>query len=85
MIIVSSLSILTLLNGLYLKRKYNCKLIFEIRDIWPLSAIEFGGFDKKNIFIKLLKFVEYLGYKYSDHIVGTMPNLGKHVTKSIRL
>ena len=31
-IIVSSLSILTILNGVRLKNKYKCKLIFEIRD-----------------------------------------------------
>ena len=32
-IIVSSLSLITILNGIRLKRKYNAKLIFEIRDI----------------------------------------------------
>ncbi|EMK6962294.1 hypothetical protein V9J82_003620, partial [Vibrio cholerae] len=36
-IVVSSLSILTVLNGLRLKRKYKCRLIFEVRDIWPLT------------------------------------------------
>src|SRR6185312_14945929 len=33
-IVVSSLSLLTILNGIRLKKKFNCKLIFEIRDIW---------------------------------------------------
>src|SRR5690606_15081156 len=36
-IIVSSLSLLTIINGLILKKRYRCRLIFEIRDIWPLT------------------------------------------------
>ena len=82
-IIISSLSILTILNGLYLKRKYQCRLIFEIRDIWPLTLIEEGNYNANNLFIKLLSWVERLGYKFSDHIVGTMPNLEQHVLDNI--
>ena len=78
-IIISSLSILTILNGIYLKRKYNCKLIFEIRDIWPLTLIELGNYSHKNPLIIFLKFIEKLGYKKSDHIVGTMPKIDRHV------
>lgn len=78
-IIVSSLSLLTIINGLILKNKYSCKLFFEVRDIWPLTLLEEGGFNDNNIFIYLLKIIEKIGYKYSDHIIGTMPNLKKHV------
>ena len=80
-IIVSSLSLLTILNGVFLKKKYKCKLVFEIRDIWPLTLVEEGGFSPKNPFIMFLGFIERLGYKRSDLIVGTMPNLGQHVKK----
>ena len=80
-IIVSSLSLLTIINGILLKKKYSCKLVFEIRDIWPLTLIEEGGFSKYNPLIIFLAFIERLGYKNSDLIVGTMPNLTKHVKK----
>ncbi len=79
LIVVSSLSLLTILNGLYLRRKYKCKLAFEIRDIWPLTLTEEGGYSKNNIFVKVLAYVEKLGYKHADYIIGTMPNLGEHV------
>lgn len=80
-IIVSSLSLLTILNGIYLKKKYKCKLIFEIRDIWPLTLTEEGGFSLKNPLVRILGWIEKLGYKKSDLIIGTMPNLGEHVKK----
>ena len=62
-----------------MKKKYSCKLFFEVRDIWPLTLTEEGGFRNKNLFIIILQFLEIIGYKYSDHIIGTMPNLGEHV------
>ena len=80
-IICSSLSILSIVNGIYLRWKYSCKLIFEIRDIWPLVLIENGGFSRFNPFVIGLQFIEWLGYKFSDEIVGTMPKLDLHVEK----
>jgi glycosyltransferase involved in cell wall biosynthesis len=78
-IIVSSLSLLTILNGLRLRRKFGCRLILEIRDIWPLTLTEEGDFSRFNPFVWFLGLVEKLGYRYADEVVGTMPNLGVHV------
>jgi glycosyltransferase involved in cell wall biosynthesis len=78
-IIISSLSLLTIINGLRWRKIYKCRLIFEIRDIWPLTLTAEGGYSKYNPFIIILRLIEYLGYKYSDAIVGTMPNLSEHV------
>lgn len=82
-VIVSSLSLLSILNGIYLKKKFKIKLIFEIRDIWPLTLIEIGGFSKYNPFIIFLRIIEKWGYLESDVIIGTMPNLKEHVRNSI--
>jgi len=78
-VVVSSLSLLTVLNGLWWCAHYKCRLVFEIRDIWPLTLVEEGGFKPSNPFVWSLGVVERLGYKYADAIVGTMPNLGEHV------
>jgi glycosyltransferase involved in cell wall biosynthesis len=80
-IIVSSLSLLTIFNGLIMRRRYGCRLIFEVRDIWPLTIIEQGGFSPYNPFVAALAFVERLAYRHSDAIVGTMPNLKQHVAE----
>lgn len=78
-IVVSSLSLLTIINGFWWRMRYKCRLVFEVRDIWPLTLTEEGGFSSANPFIWALGRIEYLGYRYADYIVGTMPNLGEHV------
>lgn len=78
-VVVSSLSLLTILNGFLLRRRYKCRLILEIRDIWPLTITEEGGFSRRNPLVLGLGLIEKLGYRYADAIVGTMPNLGEHV------
>ena len=76
--IISSLSLLSILNALLFKSR-NSKIIFEIRDIWPLTLVEEGGYSKSNLAVKFLGFIERIGYIKSDFIVGTMPNLKSHV------
>jgi glycosyltransferase involved in cell wall biosynthesis len=80
-IIVSSLSLLTIFNGLWLKRRYRCRLVFEVRDIWPLTLVAEGGFSRLNPLVMALGAVEWLAYRTSDAIVGTMPNLREHVAR----
>ena len=81
-VLVSSLSIFTILYGYFLKKKFNSFLVFEIRDIWPLTMTEEGGFSKWHPLVLLIGFIEKFGYKKADLIVGTMPRLNLHV-KSI--
>jgi len=78
-IIVSSLSLLTILNGLWLRWKYGSKLIFEVRDIWPMVLVASGGVNPHNPFVLLLSWLEKLAYKKADKVVGTMPNLSEHI------
>lgn len=78
-VVVSSLSLLTVLNGFWLRRQYGCRLVLEIRDIWPLTITEEGGFSRWNPLVLGLGWIEKLGYRYADAVVGTMPNLGEHV------
>lgn len=82
-IIVSSLSILSIIYGYYLKKKTGAKLVFEIRDIWPLTMTEEGNFSRWHPLVLLIGWIEKFGYKKSDLIVGTMPGLYLHVQKII--
>jgi glycosyltransferase involved in cell wall biosynthesis len=80
-VVVSSLSLLTVLNGFALRWRYGCRLVLEIRDIWPLSITEEGGFSHRNPLVLGLGLIEWLGYRFADAVVGTMPNLQEHVAQ----
>lgn len=82
-VIVSSLSLLTILNGLVLQIRFKTPLVVEIRDIWPLTLVEEGGFSRWNPLIFALGIIERLGYRRADAVVGTMPNLGEHVANVV--
>lgn len=82
-IIISSLSIFTILYGYYLSKKTGSILVFEIRDIWPLTMIEEGGYSKYNPFVWLLEQIEKFGYCKANLISGTMSNLSQHVNEVI--
>jgi len=74
---VSSLSLLSILNGVFFKFWYKSKLIFEIRDIWPQSIIEIVG--RRNIFTIILRQIELLGFNKSDFIVSPLYNLSSYL------
>jgi glycosyltransferase involved in cell wall biosynthesis len=80
--IVSSLSLLSIINGIWLKKKYGCKLVFEVRDIWPLVLTRISSLSTSNIMYRVLEKVEQKGYEKSDLIMGTMPNLKEHIHKT---
>lgn len=80
-IVASSLSLLSVLTGLAFRRVYRSRLVFEVRDIWPLTIVEEGGFAPESPLVKALAYVERIGYKHADAIVGTMPNLSAHVAQ----
>ena len=81
-VVISSLSLTSIIFGIYLKRRHGSRLVFEVRDIWPLTMCEEGGFSKWHPLALYLRFIELWGYRRADLIVGTMPNLKQHVIES---
>lgn len=72
---ISSPSLITIINGIILKKKFDCKLVFEMRDFWPLFLIHGGKISKFNPLIILLSCVEKIGIKYSDLVVSLIPRI----------
>ena len=81
-VVVSSLSLTSVIFGIYLKWRHESRLVFEIRDIWPLTMIYEGGFSRWHPLALYLRWIELWGYRRADLIVGTMPNLKQHVIES---
>ena len=78
-IIVSSTSPLPIWKAYLWSKRFNAKLIFEVRDIWPLSIMELGGFKKTNPFVILLQITEDFAYKVSDYVVSVLPKAFEHM------
>jgi glycosyltransferase involved in cell wall biosynthesis len=83
-ILVSSTSLFPIINGYFLKRKFKgAKLVFEIRDIWPLTLIELNGSSKFHPLIILLAKIEKFGYKQADWITSTLEHADNHIKRII--
>jgi len=78
-IIVSPMETMPVYPAYRLAKKFNAKLIFEVKDIWPLSIVELGNFSSNNFFIKFLKYFEKFAIKNSDLIISVLPNYGEYL------
>ena len=78
-ILYGSPSLIPFLSAQRLAKKFKVKLIFEVRDIWPLTLIELGGYSPKNLFIRFLQWIEDKAYKESDIVTSNLPNAVEHM------
>jgi glycosyltransferase involved in cell wall biosynthesis len=79
-IIVSSMPIFPIINGYFFKKRFKVKkLIFEVRDLWPLTPIHLKGYSKKHPLVKILSLLEKFAYKKSDYIVSLLPNAAPYI------
>lgn len=58
--------------GIWLARKYGCRGIAEIADLWPESIVAYGIAGPKNPAVILLRWLEKWIYKKADSVVFTM-------------
>lgn len=78
-IICSSPSLISFLGAKSLSRKLGAKLIFEVRDIWPLTLQEIGGYSAWHPFIRFLQWLECKAYRDSDIVVSNLKNALEHM------
>ncbi|MEW6773425.1 MAG: glycosyltransferase family 4 protein [Bacteroidota bacterium] len=78
-IIVSPMQTMPILPALKWAKKLKSKVIFEVKDIWPLSIQELGSYSSSHPFIKLLKYFEKMSIEKSDAIVSVLPNYGEYL------
>lgn len=71
----SSPSILTLLTCALLSKIKRSELVIDIRDIWPLTIIEEGGYSAKNILVRFFSWIEKFSARNASAIVSSIPNL----------
>jgi glycosyltransferase involved in cell wall biosynthesis len=73
----------SILPAWILSKIYGAKLIYEVKDIWPLSLIELGGFSPMHPFIRFMAWFEKFALLKSDIIVSNLQNYGEHMHKDL--
>ncbi|NVK26113.1 MAG: glycosyltransferase family 4 protein [Gammaproteobacteria bacterium] len=80
-IVYSSPHLFGIFSAWFLAKKFNAKLILEVRDIWPLSLIEIAGVSAFHPIVLCFKLLEKWSYKIVDHRVALLKGADKHFTK----
>ncbi len=78
-ILCSSPSPFSFLGGQRLARRFGVRLVFEVRDIWPLSLTEIDGYSPGHPFIRLMQWVEDRAYQCSDFVISNLKYSFKHM------
>jgi glycosyltransferase involved in cell wall biosynthesis len=78
-IIGSSAHPLAALAAIKLGKKYGCKGIMEVRDLWPESIVAYGILSRNNPVVKLLYGFEKYLYTHADSVIFTMENAYQYI------
>ena len=78
-ILCSGSAPMLILPAYYLAKKHGAKLVFEIRDIWPLTLMDFKGYSKYNPLIYIMQKSVNFGFKHADKIISVLPNTDSYI------
>jgi glycosyltransferase involved in cell wall biosynthesis len=59
----------------WIAKKSGAQLVYEVRDLWPLTQIEIGGMSRWHPFVLLLRVAEDYAYRTADCVVSSLPNV----------
>ncbi len=78
-IVVSSPSLFPIAPAARWSRRWKARLIFEVRDIWPLSLQELAGLSTRHPLIALMGWLERRAYRVADKVVSVLPAARSHL------
>jgi glycosyltransferase involved in cell wall biosynthesis len=84
-IVASSPHPYTLIPAWFLARIFRAKLVFEVRDLWPLSLVELAGLSKWHPLVVITGWIELFAYRQSDATVSLLPGAKNYmVSKGLK-
>lgn len=64
-----------------LARRCRTPFVLEVRDLWPQTLIDLGGFSPCHPFIQVLQTIERYLYRRSDRIISLLPLAHLHMAE----
>lgn len=61
--------------------RHRTPFVLEVRDLWPQTLIDLGGFSARNPVVRALLSVERRLYQTADRIVSLLPNAAEHMVE----
>ena len=80
-VLYSSPSLLGYPGARRLARRSGARLVFEVRDIWPLTLVEVGGKSASHPLIRHMQRIEDRAYAEADAVVSNLPNAVEHMAE----
>ena len=78
-IVVSSPSLFPILPAGRWARRRRIPLVFEVRDLWPLTLQELGGLSRWHPLVAVMRWFEGRAYATADRVVSVLPAAGAHL------
>lgn len=78
-IVYSSPGLFGYLGAERLARRIGSRLVFEVRDIWPLTLCEVGGYSTRHPFIRAMQWIENRAYRNADVVLSNLKNSWQHM------
>ncbi len=68
--IIQTPPLLPALTGVLIAKLLRIKVVLNVSDIWPLTAVELGVMSYKSLSFKLFSGIENIMYRFSDAMIG---------------
>jgi glycosyltransferase involved in cell wall biosynthesis len=78
----SSLSLVGWLGAEKLARRTGARLVFEARDIWPLSLQVLRGLSASHPYVRYLRRIEVRAYARADAVISNLRNAVSHMVEA---
>ncbi len=78
-IIVSSPHPFTIYPARALAKRFGARLVFEVRDLWPLSITEINGTSKWHPFVWLTGIAERYAYRNAEIVASLLPGVENYI------
>jgi len=78
-VIGSSMHPFAALAGWWLARRHKARFVFEVRDLWPQTAVDMGAIKESSLPAKLLYGWEKFLYKRAEKIIVLLPYAKEYI------